>query len=66
MGDVYMKKVETKSLHARIPVQLYNKLWEYVKSISQGNPQGVYTKVVREALTEYLERRGVKVSEQGG
>jgi hypothetical protein len=53
----------SRQLHVKVPVRLYDKLWEYVKSVSKGNTWGVYTKVVREAIKEYLERRGVKVDE---
>jgi len=53
----------SKQLHVKVPARLYNKLWDYVKSISKGSTQGVYSRVIREAIKEYLERRGVKVDE---
>ena len=53
----------SRQLHVKVPARLYDRLWDYVKSISKGSTQGVYSRVVREAIKEYLERRGVKVDE---
>jgi metal-responsive CopG/Arc/MetJ family transcriptional regulator len=53
----------SRQLHVKVPAKLYDKLWEFVKSTSEGSVQGVYSKVIREAIKEYLERRGVKVDE---
>jgi len=57
-----MAKEETVSLHVIIPKKIYVKLWEYVKTCS-GSPHGQLKKTVIEALTLYLESRGVKLDE---
>jgi hypothetical protein len=55
--------IPTRSIHVKIPVMLYEKLWGYVKSNSNASPQGMYSKIVREALEEYLSKRGVNINE---
>jgi len=64
---MYMEELETKnlhiSIHVKIPVKLYHKLWEYAKNTTPGNPLGAYSRIIREALKVYLEQRGVKIDE---
>lgn len=41
----------SRQLHVKVPARLYDKLWEFVKSTSEGSVQGVYSKVILSILS---------------